>query len=286
MKIQVILLALLLSVTLYAHEEPSKTLYEKQQKEKTRKRIKDSGIIQSTAWKYTPVDGKLPEEGSKYLVQEYDENGNLSAVEAYKEDTLSLRVEYTFDKDHNMLTDTDLSPQGVVLEKNVFTYNPAGCVLSGEGFDGSGRVSGRFTIDLDAAGRALTFIKYRQHDSLDYRLVYSYAGHPDSSDYSEAAKYGADGMLLLQVKKIHDEKGNILEKTVMGPDQAVMHSFYYAYTPDGQFARITRKLAGGTPDWTDEYTYDQQGNCMEVKSYDAGNNLKTVIRYTYEHRGR
>lgn len=273
----------LLPAIIIAHEEPSKTLYEKKAKEKAALKISNARIHETTAWKYSLVDGRIQEEGSKILEQQYDREGKLVGLESYKNDTLKLIVRYDFDEFGNMLSDIDFSPDDKMIEKNLFLYDSEGRVISGKSYDSDDQMTSYFKIIRSTDKKTIEFIKYTSSDSLDYKITYFYASDYDMSDYIEAKKTGPDNEMQLLVKKKHNDAGLVTEKAVYGAAGSLSYTFYYEYDEAGNTMKITKQLPEGRPDWFDIYLNDLNGNCNEVNSYDSAGNLDSKIKYTFEY---
>jgi hypothetical protein len=283
MKTQIILFLLLFfSVIVSAHEEPAKTLSEKKAKEAAKKKISSSGIKKAVMWKYSVTDNKVSEKGTKAIVQEYDKAGNMTAIEAWKNDSLSERVEYSFNTSGDMLTDIDFSADHKMLEKNEYTFDNEGCVISGKSYDESKMLSGYFKIVKSYDKKIVTFLSYKFNDSLDHKFEYKYLSDYDKSDYTEAIKYDSAGTLLLKVIKTYNAEGLAIEKAIFDSDLSLSYTFYYEYDSSRNTTKITKKRTDGTIEWKDVYTIDNNGNCTELNSYDADGKLKSLIRFAYE----
>ncbi|MGQ9847887.1 MAG: hypothetical protein ACUVQP_10385 [Bacteroidales bacterium] len=272
-----------ISLNTIAHEEPSKTLNERKYKAKTRDRIIKSGIVKSTSWKFQVNDGKISEKGEKAIVQEYDIFGNLTAIEAYRNDSLTERVEYSYDQNNNMLTEIDYSADRKILEKNTYKYDNEGRLVSGNCYNDREELTSYFIINKTNDRKSISFIKYKGNDSLDYKIEYLYASNYDISDYIEANKYDQNNKLIMRVEKKYNSDGLQTEKAIYGGDLSLTYTFYYEYDKNGNLTTIIKKKSDGTIDWKDLYSYDGNGNCLEIKSYDSNDKLLTVIKYTYEY---
>lgn len=278
-----LIIFVLLSAAIFAHEEPAKTLLEKKTKEKAAKKISSSLIKETTAWKYTVVSDRTPEEGSKILVQQYDREGKLIGIESYKNDTLKLIVRYEFDEFDNMLSDIDFSADDKMIEKNLFLYDSAGRVISGKSYDSDDKMTSFFKIFKSTDKKTIEFIKYASSGSLEYKITYSYPSDYDLSDYIEAKKTGSENELQLHVKKRYNDAGLVTEKAVYGDDGSLSYSFYYEYDEAGNTMKITKQLPEGISDWYDIYLYDLNGNCNEVNGFDSAGNMDSKIKYTFEY---
>jgi hypothetical protein len=282
-KISIIAVLLFLSATISAHEEPSKTLFEKKQKEKIMKRLSSAGIIKTSALKYEVIDGVVTDNFNKVIVQEYNQDGALTAIESYKNDSQDLRVEYTFDANYNIITDTDFSSEGLMIEKNVYKYDNAGRVISGSWFNKDNVQEEGFIIEKADDHKTIVFVKYKAGDSLDYKLEYKYTDDYDISDYAEANKYDSANKLIMHVEKKYNKDGLATEKSVYDEDMSLMFVFSYEYDNNGYLIKITKKLADGSIEWYDEYLNDSFGNCKEIKSFDKTGLLETNIKYQFEY---
>jgi hypothetical protein len=272
-----------ISVLSWAHEEPSKTLYEKNEKEKTWKKWKETRVKQFTAWKYTVSDGKLPEKGNKAFIQSFDKEGRYKTFESFRNDSLLVRVEYTYDSSGNMLSDIDFSPDGKLTEKNMYVYDHEGRVVSGKFYNAEDQLIDYFTITGFVNKKLITFSKYKTADSIDYRIEYKYPNNYDQSDYTEAIKYNAKNEITIQAKKKYNTQGFTIEKAIYKSDLSLDYTFYYEYDDDGIRLKITKTLADGLTDWYDLYLYDLNRNVSEIHSYDLAGSLKSVTKYVYEY---
>jgi hypothetical protein len=266
-----------------AHEEPAKTLHEKKEKEIKSQKFKNAGIKKSVAWKYSVNDGKIAENGLKTLVQEYDTHGNLSAIEAYKNDTLNLRVEYTFDLTGNIITDTDYSPEGKMLEKNIYQFDDQGRVISGKFFNDEEQMVDYFVMNKTDDRKTITFEKFKSDGIPDYRIIYTYDSDYDHSDYIAAKKVDANYELILRVEKKYNGAGLAIEKAVYGKDSTLSYTFFYEYDETGNILKITKQLPDGMIEWYDLYMYDLNGLAGEISSFDGSGNLTSTTKYTYEY---
>ena len=96
---KIILLSLILATfpaVSSAHEEPAKTLSEKKAKEKDREEILSKRISSYTVMKHSIANGSVTTHQERYLVTEYDKNGNIYSMSVYKSgDSLDYKVIFT-----------------------------------------------------------------------------------------------------------------------------------------------------------------------------------------------
>lgn len=269
---------LFIGLNAFAHEEPAKTLHEKKQKTNNKEKYAAAGIKTVTMWKQVAGEAK-----AKALAMGYGKDGTYLWVEAWKNDSLDLRVEYGYSATDDMISDTDFDPTGVMAEKNVYDYDKQGRVVSGTSYDKNNEITGTFRIDHSADKKKVEFIKFNSDKSADYRLVYTYAADYDKEDYAEAIKYDAEGKIQMKVTRTYNEKGMATEKAVYGEDLNLMFTFKYEYDNKGNLSQITKIKADGTTEWKDVYSNKDNGIATGLKSYDADGILKTEVIYTFEY---
>ncbi len=267
----------------YAHEEPSKTLKEKKDKGKKKKQITDSKIKTITVWKYVFEKELETTAKNKVMVMGYDISGNLSFIEAYKNDSLTEKAEYTYNTNGDMLTDFDLSPEGKTIEKNFFSFDKKGRVISGISKKDNDSITGYFKILSAKDKKSIAFVKYLPDNKVEYKLIYKYQDDFDKSDYTEACKYDSTGKLILKVVKMYNLKGLQEKKIIYDSNNKISYFFLYGYDNTGNNNMITKKLADESIEWEDHYTFDNNGNCTEMKSYDKEKKIKIHMLYLFEN---
>ncbi|HNZ42992.1 MAG TPA: hypothetical protein PLI16_02005 [Bacteroidales bacterium] len=279
------LLALILCspIQIKAHEEPAKTLKEKNQKEAERKKIKDSKIKSLVLYTIIYNDKQQIEKKEKTFVMKYNEHGNFISVEAYKNDSLNLTVSYEYDGNDNIISDIDYSPQGLPLEKNLYTFDMQGRVVSGKSFIKEDSLEGRFVIEKSNNKKKLDFIKYKADNSTDYKITYAYDDDFDKTDYTEAVKYNSDGTINIKVTKKYNDNFRQTEKAVYDGSGNKLYFFTYEYDKSGNNVKISKSKPDGTIDWSDNYSFDKHGNCTGMKSFDSKNMPVTELIYDYEY---
>jgi len=277
-----VVLFFILTTIILAHEEPTKTLKERQEKVKRKTAIFIAKVKTSTSWEYEIISGKASEKKWKILHQEYDKTGNLTGVSTYKNDSLVERAEYTYNANHDMMTDIDFTPHGIILEKNVYTFDKQGRVLSGECFNGRNIMTERFVNKFNRTNNTIEFIKYGKNNSLDYTILYKYPNDFDKFEYNEAIKKNAQGEQLQKIEKKISPAKLLTEKKVFGKDDQGTYSFEFKYNAKKDIQEIIKKNKNGSVVWKEEYLYQQNGNLYETQKTDAQGNLISVVKYTYE----
>ncbi|MEI6121999.1 MAG: hypothetical protein WCQ95_00085 [Bacteroidota bacterium] len=280
-------LLLLLSFVLFilnanAHEEPTKTLKEKEDKIKKEKQIQKSKIKTTIVYKLVYDNDTLSPVKHKVFRMGYDKNGSFSFIEAYEKDSLTEKDEYTYSINGDMISENDFALDNKIIEKNVFIFDKDGRLISGISKNKNDSLTGYFKIIQNSDKKSLEFLSYATSDSLKYKLVYNYTGDFDSNDYIEALKYDAKGKLTMKVEKEYDTKSQQTRKTIFDDQGKRLYSFLYEYDSKGNNINITKKHADGSMDWKDIYVYDKNGNCNRLKRYDKNNTLKMQLVYEFD----
>ena len=268
---------------IYSHEEPSKTLNEKKEKQERQKQIIQAKIKTSTAWKYVFANEKETEVKNKVFVMGYDNKGNMSYIEAYKNDSLQERDEISYNEKGDMISQIDFSADMKIMEKDFFYFDNDGRVFSGGTKNSNDSIMETFKIVHGKNHLDLQFEKYKSSGQKVYWFTYKYDQDFDKSDFVEAIRYDSLGKVVMKAEKKYNEKGKQIEKIIFDGDLKVSYSFIYEYDTKGNNTAITKKQANGTIVWKDYYGYDNYGNCKEIKSYDINTTLTSHIQYSFEY---
>lgn len=270
-----ILFVFLVTVSvLMAHEEPPRTLREKEQKIEEANRIKKLGIRSSVAWK------TINEKKTKYLVTDYDENGFILSISLFKDDgSIETRVAYVFDERGNMILDSDYNSDGVLIEKIEYAFDRKGRVKASTNYEGD-KIDSSFSYEFNDIGDTVIFRKYKANEELEYLIDYRYAGKADKTDLVEVKKYKPSGELMLYVTYEYSDDGSIKTKSVYGPDMALVHKFSYVYE-HGLRVQIIKILPEEKISFIQNFKYDELGNVLQVTALDAENKITSQINYEY-----
>jgi hypothetical protein len=278
----VLAITLLLAVTALAHEEPSKTLWEKTQTIRNRMKLSEAGISAVTQWRQE-IKGSQPSPKVKAIRQEYDARGQLVLISALIDDSISASAVYSYTPAGDMVSDVDISSSGGIVEANLFTYDPQGRMFSGFACDSAGRPVGRFVHRFDKKKRWIEFVKFGGQDTVDYTIMYHYPDDYDKCDYVSAVKKrkGVDTVLL--VKKVLDPQGRPVVKEVTDRTTQKSFSFHYAYDQNNVLIELTKRLSDGSIETRGQYLCNEDGTYREVRTVNDKGQLLRVTTFDYEH---
>jgi hypothetical protein len=277
-----LIIALFSSVVASAHEEPNKTLWEKEQSNQTRMRVSVAGICAATLWRRESQSGQLSPK-VRIIRQEYSAKGELILISAFHNDSVTVSAAYSYNPDGEMVSDLDLTPGGRITEATFFTYDDRGRVLSGFAVDSTGRSTGRFMHRFDRDRHHIEFIKYGGMDTVDYTIIYNYPGDYDTCDYISAVKKNRGVDTVLSVTKTLDPQGRTITKAVRDKSLNKTFSFRYVYDQNNVLTELTKHLGDGTIESRSTYLCNDDGTYAEVKTTDGKGQLLRVTTYEYEH---
>lgn len=277
--------SLMLCFGLFAHEEPAKTLKEKEKKEQERKEILLNKIASYTVWKHETQDSTQESVmKNKFLTVIYDNQGNISEMQVYqKNDTPDYRVVFGYDENNNMISDTDYNADGTIAENIEYTYDAKGCVVQQLNYEAEGKMDSRFTYTTDRINNTVTLTKYINNDSIEYQIIYTYEGSIDKGNNVEIVKQKPDGELIMRVENLFDANNQRLQKKIF--DQKNQLMFYFAYTYFGggdKFASITKYAPDDQLISKTIYTLNEMGFTQSVKTVDESDKVLSISTYTYE----
>lgn len=271
------------SCILSAHEEPSKTIKDKQMKEKDRKEIMSLKIQSYTVWNYSVVQGTPEERKEKYLVTEFDKRGNINSMIVYKPgDSLDYKVNFTYDKDNNMITDTDHDASGAISEDIKYSYDGSGRVKKQFNYNKGNEFDSKFTYEIDNKNLTVLFTKFKPLDKIEYHIIYKYSGSVDMGNNVEIIKQDPTGKLIMRVENIFDNKDSRTQKKIYDENNMLMYYFEYTYDKKtNKFGTILKKSPEGKILTSTVYSYNTDGLSESVKTFDESGVLTSFLTYKY-----
>lgn len=273
------------SFGLYAHEEPAKTIKEKEKKEQDRKEILENKIASFTVWKHKILNNEHnTAEKEKFLILTYDMKGNISEMQVYKSnDTLDYKVVFGYDQKNNMITDTDYNPDGTIAENIEYKYDGVGRVLEQFNYEMDGKIDSKFTYVTDNKSKTVTLNKYKPTDSIEYQIIYKYEGSIVEGNNVEIIKQKPNGELIMRVENVFDENNHRLQKKIFDENNQLMYYFKYTYFGNGdKFSTITKYSPDNQIKSKTIYTLNEIGFTHTIKTVDESGNVLSFSSYEYK----
>jgi hypothetical protein len=270
---------------LSAHEDPAKTIKEKQIKEKDRKEIMSLKIQSYTVWNNSVTNGTPGDRKEKYLVTKFDKKGNIASMSVFKtSDSLDYMVVFTYDKDNNMITDTDYNPSGKITEDIKFFYDEKGRVNEQFNYLSDRNLDSKFAYVTDNKNSDVIFTKYKPLEVIEYQIIYNYYGSVDNGNNIEILKQGPDGKLIMRVENVFDKNNQRTYKKIFDENNKMMYYFEYTYDKEtGKLASIDKKSSEGNTTSRTTYTYNIMGQTDTVKTFNESGQLTSFMKYSYDH---
>ena len=273
------------SFGLYAHEEPAKTIKEKEKKEQDRKEILENKIASFTVWKHKILNNQhdtvLKE---KFLILSYDMKGNISKMQVFNSnDTLDYKVVFKYDQSNNMITETDYNPDEIIVENIEYKYDEFGRILEQFNYEEDGKLDSKFTYVTDNNSKTLTLNKYKPIDSIEYQIIYKYEGSIDKGNNVEIIKQKPNGELIMRVENVFDENNHRLQKKIFDENNQLMYYFEYTYFENGdKLSTITKYSPDNQIESKTIYTLNEIGFTDTVKIVDESGNILSFSSYEYK----
>ncbi|MFJ2704355.1 LamG-like jellyroll fold domain-containing protein [Streptomyces sp. NPDC087428] len=237
-----------------------------------------------------PKEQRSP--GGTVVSNEYDDRSRLVRQHGTGAEAETTDHTYTYDQD-----DQITSVAGAGEEKNTFSYDDRGLLLTANGpsgsssfaYDGNGAMtsrkdaSGTSTFGYDTAGRLRSAVDGASGTSMTY-------GYDTESNVTSIEYGQGKGRRDFS----YDSLGQLTTDRLTSPTGKSLASFIYGYDLNGnETSKTTAGVAGAA---TNTYTYDwanrlsswNNGSATEQYGYDASGNRTRVggDTYTYDARNR
>ena len=241
----------------------------------------DGQMIQSA--KYTKEkDGRIKAITTYYQEENREEtafltlsdNGNLSIAEFdYSEGT--LRKTY----DGTLVTESVLlSEENEILLRTVYQYDKNKQLLSQTEYDGSGSVVGRIVNQYNNQNMLTKTIVYDGSGNITNYTTFNY---DHNNNPIKEINYFADGTIQSQVLREFNEKNRVSKETWLNTDGSIEFCYGYDYDSNGY---VYKSTVYNTDNVTviSQYTLftrNDAGTVIETNTYSASNSLMEKILY-------
>lgn len=280
-----LLLILFLSLTyiVSAHIEPPKTLREKQDAAAQQLKIKNSGMKSCRMVKIN-IEGSLP--GSTEIPVAtwfYDGQGRDSILHLFDAggEWQSI-VTQTYNPAGSLVIDADTDLRGRLREMNMLTYSAEGLIRKVTSYDSTSfTVTATMIYEEKPEKQSVIATKRNPDGSLVYTIQYRYSPDLESGHNVETTQLDADGALKIRTENLFDDAGMRTEKRVYNKDNQLDFTYFYTYTPSGDFAEIRKVMADGGLSRVDAYVYNERGLVSELQVKDGEGKWLAYRKYFY-----
>lgn len=279
-----VFLFLSLAITVSAHIEPPKTLREKQEAVAQQLKIKKSGMKNCRMFKVEISDGMPGHGETPVATWFYDGQGRDSILHLFDaEGKLQSIVSQTYNPAGSLVIDADTDPHGKLLELNMLTYSEDGLIRKVTSYDSTSfRITATMIYEEKPGKQSVMATKRNPDGSLVYTIQYRYSPDLESGRNVETTQLNADGTLKIRTENLFDDAGMRTEKRVYNSDNQLDFTYFYTYTPSGDFAAIRKVMADGSISRVDSYGYYGNGLVSELQVKDGDGKLLAYRKYFYE----
>jgi hypothetical protein len=266
-----------------AHEEPNKTLREREEKHRERQMLSRANVRETTIYRHDVAKGEATGQKTRALSQKYDNDGCLLLISAFRNNVLSESAAYSYGPDGDMISDIDLDSCGHPSEATFFRYDSAGRMSEGFAYTTAGRQASHVVQRFDPSHRTITFEKFLAGDSLEYAIAYQYAKDFDVCDYSTAVKLNAQKDTILMVSKTFDGSGRVTGKNVHQFKPESTFRFAYEYSKDSLLTAVTKLNKDDKVETTTRYAFNKDRTYAAKRDYDASGTLISLLTFEYRY---
>ncbi len=267
--------------SLYAHEEPPKTIQEKQKAEATRLKIRDAKIRKMFVFETTYVKGEAQLPALRALECAYDSNGCLSEQSVFRNDTLIAKTMNYYNSSFQWVTTLDFKDGKRYSGVERYEYTDNGLILQINEISPSSKFVGRIEYEYNNLKKSITQTKLDSLDKLEYSVEYIYDKDFQTGKCIEIIKKDATGKQSLRVSNLYDAAGNRTEKRIYNANDSLSYYFQYTYNAAGDFLEIKKISDKGQLMGKDRYAYNDQGFITTVTSYNELNVITSLLEYKY-----
>lgn len=264
-----------------AHEEPPKTLQEKQKTESTRIKYRDAQIRQVLGFKTTFIDGEaqLPELRASSMT--YDTNGCLSEWTSYRNDTLTGKGMNYYNPAFQWVTTLDFEKGTAFVGVDRYEYGDNGLIQQISEYSTNSRLLATEVYAYNSKDRTILITRADSANKTEYTVEYRYAVDIQLGTCTEIIQSDSEGKLKLRVENLYGSDGKRITKRIFNNENQVDYYFEYAYTSLGEFSEITKHAADGTVLTKDIYEYNEKGFPTSITTVNGLNKKQSVISYKY-----
>lgn len=270
-----IALALASSLAL-AHDEPPKTVAERQD-QADRCALFAACRVQ-TQQLFVTRPGQDGGAEALFLTNTFDSAGH-HLEQVVVDPAQAQRSLSRYDDAGNWL-DEETWREGKLSERTAFAYDAQGCVtlITSEDLETGAREFLRY--QPDPAADSIRVTKTDSTGATLYTLVYRYEPGSALGRLVAAEQREADGSLRLRTTQAWQD-GRRRTKDVFGADGSLSWSFTYEYNAAGDLSQVTRRGPAGAVVSRQVYTYRPDRLPDTVTDHGADGTVTRVSRYAY-----
>jgi hypothetical protein len=243
--------------------------------EREKKIVFQNKILSKTQFDYDYSNSIVSKQGAKISITRYNKTGDIIEENLLNNKGLVTGWEkYEYDTKGNKTLYERSGNSGKYSK--AYKYDQKNNLILESGFNGTENFSNSFTYN--SSNKPETII-YTVNNKIEEKHVYAYSG-----EVSIISIYSSDQTLTSKLKLVYDNKGNVLEETLLGLDNKEAEKKSYKYNSTYQLTE-EEKNSGGVLRYKFTYVYDASGNLLSVS--EETKSFKKYIKksYTYDSLG-
>ncbi|MBI3133718.1 MAG: hypothetical protein HYZ14_03495 [Bacteroidetes bacterium] len=215
---------------------------------------------------------------------EFNETGNLiNWADFYQNEMLSWYYHVDYAEDVLQKIETSYMNENFILSVSVFQYDAEGRELSWSMKNGSNETIYLWQHTYSKKGFRVRSESYRgSPDSLVVDRYYVYKNDKKGHRISEHW-YTADGQCRKLIVNTFDKRGNVVKAWHYDGENNLTGKWIQAYNEKNQLVDVRHFKSETVMDSRSEYRYDDYGNELEIKVYNAADSLAATWRNTYQY---
>jgi len=277
-------LFLCLTFTVSAHIEPPKTIREKNEAYQQQQKIKTSGLKSCRMFKVGIADGMPAQDETPVATWFYDSRGRDSVIHLFDAGgKMQSVVNQTYNNAGSLVIDADTDPRGRLQEMNMLTYSEDGLIRKVTSYDSTSfTITATMVYEEKPELQSVFATKRNPDGSLVYTIQYRYSPDLESGRNVETTQLDAEGKLKIRTENHFDSDGMRTEKRIYNKDNQLDFTYFYTYTPSGDFSEIRKVMADGSLSRVDTYSYNKQGFVSELQVKDGEGKWLAYRKYYYQ----
>lgn len=267
--------------------------------------------VQQNDWKAENLNGQV-RSYSEYSYEAESRFGEIKPGKRKRQNDLESDVQVFFDQQGNLTEKRKYNSAGELEHKFVYDYNDAGKRLRYQVFNSDNILFAQRLFQYDDVGREIGQHVYNPSGSLSHMFVIDHKEQEQNVKMTsmttggglrqlewfeydvqgrkiQEQTYNSEGRLFKRYQTKYDEKGNTITERYTREDligNKFTSTTSYKYDSKGNRSEIHHfqsEKKGGKErlEWSEYYTYNEEGNLIETVVYDNDNILATS-RYIYK----
>lgn len=213
----------------------------------------------------------------------YDELGKKIENSNYDSDgKIQSRSIYFYDKDENMIERRHYDSNGNLTSKDIYKYDKAGNNIESINFSGNGEFKQKNVTIYDDNGYWFENTSYDKYGNIIRKEI---AKNDQRGNCLEYQLNRFDNGFFNRITRLYDNTDKKIEESNYHSDGSLKGNSRYTYDSNGNIVEVYNKYSDNSPDvvYSYSYKYDGHGNWIEEISFRNGSpesiNVRKIVYY-------